>query len=486
MSVQLFAAVACVVVALSAGAPEKDLVTSLPEFTMPSFKVYSGYLKVPGPFMQTEYDNLFIHYEFHESQGNPSKDPVSTWHQGGPGGSSLYGAYTEMGFFQVFTNTTGAYGAATNKYAWNQVSNMLYLESPAGLDDPFGFSYCTKGGKIEAFCKWNDTSQAEAYAHTLLAFYKEFPEFASNDLYLTGESYAGQYLPNIAYFMLKEMPDKFPMFKGMAVGNGCWGGDATHVDCNGPNSDQNDLDMYFGKGLISKPLYTEAYQKCKFPEMDAACKMVLEKAFNEVGPHNVYDIYDNCPQTGLWIEKSGKSMRFLRNYLRDNLHRIGAAKEELKQYSGGYTWECGGMDAMSNYFRRTDVQKALHLGKIQPSQFMYDTSGPASVTLYPYLVKKIRVLIYNGDADSCVPYKGNEEYIDAMASNGIIKVNKDWHPWFVTMSSGVAGYATTYTVANSTTDFAFVTIRLAGHMVPTFQPAPSLHFITKFLNNEPY
>ena len=43
-------------------------------------------------------------------------------------------------------------------------------------------------------CQWNDTSQAEAYAHTLTAFYKAFPEYAANDLYMTGESYAGQYV----------------------------------------------------------------------------------------------------------------------------------------------------------------------------------------------------------------------------------------------------------------------------------------------------
>ena len=29
----------------------------------------------------------------------------------------------------------------------------------------------------------------------------------------------------------------------LQVGNGCWGGDATNVDCNGPNSEQNDVDM---------------------------------------------------------------------------------------------------------------------------------------------------------------------------------------------------------------------------------------------------
>ena len=62
------------------------------------FKVYSGYLTVPGPFELTSYDSLEIHYQFHTSQSNPASDPVVTWHQGGPGGSSIeVGLYTEMG-----------------------------------------------------------------------------------------------------------------------------------------------------------------------------------------------------------------------------------------------------------------------------------------------------------------------------------------------------------------------------------------------------
>merc|ERR1719424_723214 len=111
---------------------------------MPNFKVYSGYLTVPGPLGGSEaYDSLKIHYQFHESSGTPATSPVVTWHQGGPGGSSLYGAYTEMGHFGLDTN-----GTYINPYAWNSVANMLYLESPAGSDDPIGFSYCTKSGGI--------------------------------------------------------------------------------------------------------------------------------------------------------------------------------------------------------------------------------------------------------------------------------------------------------------------------------------------------
>jgi hypothetical protein len=32
------------------------------------------------------------------------------------------------------------------------------------------------------------------------------------------------------------MATELPQLKGIAVGNGCWGGDATHVQCNGKST----------------------------------------------------------------------------------------------------------------------------------------------------------------------------------------------------------------------------------------------------------
>ena len=120
----------CGAVAAAIAAPAGDLVTDLPGFgnsTWP-FKLYSGYLTVPGPFQLTDYDSLEIHYQLHMSQNNPSSDPLVTWHQGGPGGSSIdVGLYTEMGYFQISDQ-----GYYTNEFAWNKVAHMLYLESPAG------------------------------------------------------------------------------------------------------------------------------------------------------------------------------------------------------------------------------------------------------------------------------------------------------------------------------------------------------------------
>merc|ERR1719502_1472158 len=166
-----------------------------------------------------------------------------------------------MGYFRFSSD-----GPFINKFAWNRIANMLYMESPAGSGERYGYSQCIKGGK-PVRCQWNDVSQAEAYAHTLLAFTKAFPEYA-NDLYLTGESYFGQYGPNIAHFILNNEPFNSTLkLKGIALGNACWGGDETHVNCNGPNADQHMVDLFFGKGLFSPKLHTEIYKTCKFPRV---------------------------------------------------------------------------------------------------------------------------------------------------------------------------------------------------------------------------
>lgn len=486
-----------------------DLVSYLPLFGSlnETFKTYSGMLKVPIPEESTlDYSALYIRYQFHESQRSPEKDPVVTWHQGGPGGSSLYGAYGEMGFYQIFDK-----GAVRNAHSWNRVANMLYLESPAGSSiSGVGFSYCVdKSGKMASSCSWNDVNQGEAYAYTLEAFFKFFPQFAKHDLYFTGESYAGQYLPNIANFIVNKFwPQKrLTTLKGFAAGNACWGGSEHSVECNGPNEQKLETDLFHGKGLMSNALKDEIYDACGFESEDASekhsreCSSALDKMSEEVGPHNVYDIYDNCPltmsQVQTFLDQSGKSMRWLRSAIRQAgpeglqssspiLATEHRAREALPD--GGFDWNCGAMSAIGAYFNRKDVQRALHLPTPANVQFNYKTSGPASITLYPSLIKKLDILIYNGDADSCVPYNGNEEWTTDLAKQKLIKQTAAWHPWFTQGQNGgsfaPAGYATTYSVEDSDKTFQFVTIRLAGHMVPSFRPKASFTFFEKYLAGE--
>merc|ERR1712054_109614 len=122
------------------------------------------------------------------------------------------------------------------------------------------------------------------------------------------------------------------------------------------------------------------------------------------------------------------------------------------------------------------------------SKFDYSCSGPASITLWPELSKKIRVLIYNGDADACVPYNGNEAWIAELEEKGDLEETKPWTPWYSSSKSTTpSGYITKYQapgllpVLGASPDFSFATIRLAGHMAPTFQPEASLAMLRSFL-----
>eukprot|EP00040_Diaphanoeca_grandis_P018438 m.96921 g.96921 ORF g.96921 m.96921 type:complete len:464 (-) comp26940_c0_seq1:370-1761(-) len=374
----------------------------------------------------------------------------------------------------------------------------LGLAAPAGFLHVYNQTNLARAhAHLQVACQWNDTSQAEAYAHTLTAFYASFPEYASNDLYLTGESYAGQYVPNIAHYILNNEPFTSKInLKGLALGNACWGGNATKVQCNGPNREQNMADIYYGKGLSSKELYDQIYKTCQWPNITNDCSTLLEQQSKQVGPHNIYDIYDNCPRTAQFLKVNALTMYDLQTALNLEMDTGVPATLSLERklgveagsLGGGYPWACGGMDDVKTWLTQDNVKKALHLGEAGLSTFSYHSSGPASITLHPELATKLRVLIYNGDADACVPYKGNMEWITSLVTAGDLVEAEAWRPWFNDLWPDMpAGYVTDYNVTKAPTkDFHFLTIRLAGHMVPTFQPASSLSFFQRFLAHQPF
>ncbi|MCI08073.1 serine carboxypeptidase-like 20-like, partial [Trifolium medium] len=78
-----------------------------------------------------------------------------------------------------------------NPYSWNKVSSIIYLDSPAGV----GFSY----PKNETDYETGDIKTASDSHAFLLKWFKLYPEFLSNPFFIAGESYAGVYVPTLAY-----------------------------------------------------------------------------------------------------------------------------------------------------------------------------------------------------------------------------------------------------------------------------------------------
>ena len=119
-------------------AVDNDEVKTLPgwDSRLPS-KHYSGYLKVE----RADSSSRMLHYYLQEADTDATKKPLLLWLNGGPGASSLIGAFTELG--QLIFNKNSKYlnGIPTlfrNPYSWTTVANVLYLEAPAGV----GYSYC--------------------------------------------------------------------------------------------------------------------------------------------------------------------------------------------------------------------------------------------------------------------------------------------------------------------------------------------------------
>ena len=104
---------------------------------------------------------------------------------GGPGCSSLTGLFTELG---PCTIAPGGNGTTFNKFSWNNNTNVIFLDQPVQV----GFSYSDNGKHPTN----SDAAAVDVYAFLQL-FLSTYTKFQDNDFHVTGESYAGHYIPAI-------------------------------------------------------------------------------------------------------------------------------------------------------------------------------------------------------------------------------------------------------------------------------------------------
>jgi carboxypeptidase C (cathepsin A) len=271
---------------LANGAIEADRVTSLPGFNgvLPTTH-YSGLIPV-GTLSGTA---GHLHYWFIESENDPSNDPVVLWLNGGPGSSSLIGLLTENG--QIMTNDDsltnpidGVPQVFYNKYGWTTKANMLYLESPKGV----GFSFCDNA-KSPSDCVNTDESTAQDAYEFLVNFFTSYSEYQTNKFYITGESYAGIYIP-MMMDQIAQNPLKANInLIGSAIGNGCWGNSVGTCAFSSPEAQRISSDFYYGHGMYSQTLRQEILTTCgEFETLSPACLKTLSKMNSEIGNFNMY------------------------------------------------------------------------------------------------------------------------------------------------------------------------------------------------------
>ena len=121
---------------------------------------------------------------------------------------------------------------------------MLYIEAPVGV----GFSYST----TEDYRLDDDRTAAENLA-AVEKFFEMYPEYKKNKFFITGESYAGVYVPTLAEAIVNANTAGTytgAALTGIAVGNGC-SGTEVGICGDGPQVKNADLlafiDVVFSK-----------------------------------------------------------------------------------------------------------------------------------------------------------------------------------------------------------------------------------------------
>uniref|UniRef100_A0A2K6G955 Carboxypeptidase n=1 Tax=Propithecus coquereli TaxID=379532 RepID=A0A2K6G955_PROCO len=435
-------------------APQQDEIQSLPGLAkQPSFRQFSGYLKGSG--------SKRLHYWFVESQKDPENSPVVLWLNGGPGCSSLDGLLTEHGPFLI--------------------ANMLYLESPAGV----GFSYSDDKGYAT-----NDTEVAQSNFEALKDFFCLFPEYKDNKLFLTGESYAGIYIPTLAVLV---MQDPSMNLQGLAVGNGL------------SSYEQNDNSLvYFAyyHGLLGNRLWSSlqthccSQNKCNFYDnKDPECVTNLQEVSRIVGSSglNIYNLYAPCAggvPSYLRFEKDTVVVQDLGNNF--ILLPLKRAWHQVLLRSGSRVRmdpPCTNTTAASTYLNDPYVRKALHIPEQLPRWDMcnflvnlqYRRLYQSMNSQYLKLLnaQKYKILLYNGDVDMACNFMGDEWFVDSLNQ----KMEVQRRPWLVNYGESgeqIAGFVKEFS------HIAFLTIKGAGHMVPTDKPLAAFTMFSRFLNKQPY
>lgn len=452
-----------------------------------NFRQYSGYLAADTK------GKKFVHYWFVESQNDPAKDPVLLWLNGGPGCSSMEGLFAELGPFEIKAD---GQSLKLRETSWNKLANVLFLESPTGV----GFSYDTKLINVHT-----DDSTAEENHLALKSFFTKFPQYKNNALYLSGESYAGVYLPTLGVLADAD-PDL--NLKGIAIGNG-------YLDV-GKLSDSLVFFAYY-HGLVGNTTWKKVSSSCcnglpPSPESCVlsgknstwACSLVVTEitatmAFSGINPYN---LYAECAGAGggqtKFVQSPGHPAKrhlsrgtvdraMFRWAMDPATHKDDKPFHVFKAYDDqdeklGVSPPCTDEHVLANYLNKPSVRNAIHIPKQVGTWDICATL--AYIVKYPKLPgglkpqmqrlinskRNLTMLVYNGDVDTVCNFLGDEWFVDGLGR----KVIRDYSTWKV--GKQVAGYLKHYE------GITFATVRGSGHMVPQDRPREAYQMIKVFLN----
>ena len=421
----------------------EDRVTPIPANLIDSKRIEPDVASYAGHVIVDEGGKDRLFYWFFESRRaklgqDPKKTPLVVWLNGGPGASSSIGLFMENGPYLLTNNDTGT--IVENPNAWNDEVHLLYWDQPLGT----GYSYsCSEPRHYVT----SEEELSQQFVTALKRFYGLHPEYKECPLYITGESYAGKYIPNIATWIMNHASD-VPLV-GLAIGDG-WIKPEQHL------ADQISYGYEMGfldtkqKGIIEAEhkTFCEALHR---PEPDWKEVFRLgNKVMSDVlacgGRPDIYDVRR-------W---SGLSTDLLEVYL--NLEVVKRALNVPLDVD----WQSA------------DDEGPVTEGLIADN--MVDSSGLLKdLVEHPY-----RMLFYDGNFDMACGYTGTEKILQDIDWSGQSAWQDLDRAVWVDPPNRTLGY---YKALRNLTQVLIVG---AGHLVPMNEPLPSRAMLYNWIFERPF
>lgn len=391
--------------------------------------------QLAGSLPVDERGDAFLYFWFFESQGDPARDPLVLWLNGGPGSSSFIGLFAENGPYKIEPDLT----LSENPWSWNRGASYLIIDQPAGT----GLSVVASP---DAWARTEQEATDQLY-FGLQSFFTQWPDYRALDFYIFGESFAGVYVPMLATAILDGNAAGRPRIglKGIGIGDG-WVDPIVQQATYG--------DYAYAHGLIglserdrAEQLYADcarairASQPVSSRKADRVCNRIEQYIGEVSGGANVYDV----------------------------------------RLTGDYDFSLIG-----RYLDQPAVRRALHVDpRAKPwaetskrvGHLLEKGEQDSAAALYPRLFETLRVLIYNGIYDMDCNFMGTDAWLAALRWPGRRAfLGTPRRPWLV--DGALAAHIRTHG------NLAQALMVGAGHLVPMDQPRNALALLEAFLGGE--
>lgn len=282
----------------------------------------------------------------------------------------------------------------------------------------------------------------------LQQFFTLFSELQSVDFYVTGESYAGKYVPSIAFKIHSEGERAKMRLKGIAIGDGL---------CE-PETQGDYASFLYQIGLLD-----EQERDYMTFEQSRAIALIREGRFYEA-----FQIFDLILNGDLIAGQS-----FFKNVT------------GLEYYFNFLTERPVEFDYYGPYLARPETRHAIHVGNLtfndgtKVEQHLVNDIMQSIRPWLEVLMDNYRVLMYSGQLDIIVAAPLTENFLRNVKWSGQMEyLETPKRVWRVdSTDKEVAGYI------RQVNNFTQAVIRNAGHILPYDQPRRAYALISNFIND---